>query len=198
MNQTFHADWIVLAVVAILAVLIAWWLFARATRTTRVRSHRPDVLDAGAAPAQRNQALIDSPAAAAIVPPTTVDVMGGLGEIMAAGAHEEAVNAEAQAWEDREREQDAAAAAAAPAPAAAGDDLTRIKGLGPKLAAALQAMGVTSFAQIAAWDDAAIDRADAALPPAFRGRIRRDAWVDQAGFLAGGDTAGYEAKFGKL
>lgn len=83
------------------------------------------------------------------------------------------------------------------APVADGDDLTRIKGVGPKLADQLRAMGVTSFAQVAAWDDAKIDRVDAQLGR-FQGRIRRDDWPAQARFLAAGDTAGYEAKFGRL
>ena len=61
----------------------------------------------------------------------------------------------------------------------------------------LHALGVTSFAQIAAWDDAEIDRVDAQLGR-FQGRIRRDDWPAQARFLAAGDLAGYEGKFGKL
>ena len=77
------------------------------------------------------------------------------------------------------------------------DDLLRIKGLGPKLVEQLRALGVTSFAQIAAWDDAEIDRIDAQLGR-FQGRIRRDDWPAQAHLLAAEDTAGYEARFGKL
>jgi predicted flap endonuclease-1-like 5' DNA nuclease len=58
-------------------------------------------------------------------------------------------------------------------------------------------MGVTTFAQIAAWDDAEIDRVDAQMGR-FQGRIRRDDWVTQARLLTGGDKAAYEAKFGRL
>ncbi len=76
-----------------------------------------------------------------------------------------------------------------------GDDLTRIKGVGPKLAATLESLGVTSFAQIAAWDDAEIDRIDAQLGR-FEGRIRRDDWTGQARFLAEGDSAGFTEKYG--
>src|SRR5690606_4992175 len=82
----------------------------------------------------------------------------------------------------------------APAPH---DDLTRIKGVGPKLAALLHGLGITGFDDIAGWDDAAIDRIDARLGQ-FSGRIRRDGWVEQARLLAAGDTAGFEKKFGKL
>jgi predicted flap endonuclease-1-like 5' DNA nuclease len=77
------------------------------------------------------------------------------------------------------------------------DDLTRIKGLGPKIAAQLNKLGVTSFAHIAAWDEEEIDRIDAQLGR-FQGRIRRDQWPEQARLLAAGDTGGYEERFGKL
>ncbi len=87
-------------------------------------------------------------------------------------------------------------AAPVPAASAASDDLTRIKGLGPKLKTQLGEMGITSFAQIAAWDDTEIDRVDARLGR-FQGRIRRDNWVEQAKHLAAGDQAGFEDKFGR-
>lgn len=83
------------------------------------------------------------------------------------------------------------------APNKGGDDLTRIKGVGPKLAATLKALGVASLADIAAWSDADIDRIDGQLGR-FEGRIRRDDWVKQAKLLESGDTQSYEGTFGKL
>ncbi|NIJ19866.1 putative flap endonuclease-1-like 5' DNA nuclease [Sphingomonas naasensis] len=92
----------------------------------------------------------------------------------------------------------ASLAASGPAPAAAGEDqLTRMKGVGPKLAEKLNALGVTSFAQIAALSPAEAEALDAQLGT-FQGRMQRDRWIEQAGFLARGDQAGYEAVFGKL
>lgn len=85
---------------------------------------------------------------------------------------------------------------AAPPATGGGDDLTQIKGLGPKLRAQLGEMGITSFAQIAGWDDAEIDRIDAQLGR-FQGRIRRDNWVEQAKLLCSGDKAAYEDRFGR-
>jgi predicted flap endonuclease-1-like 5' DNA nuclease len=85
----------------------------------------------------------------------------------------------------------------AAATAAGADDLTRIKGLGPKIAAMLNGLGVTSLAQIASWNDDDIDRFDARLT-GFEGRIRRDNWVEQAQLLHQDDKAGFEARFGKL
>lgn len=88
--------------------------------------------------------------------------------------------------------------AEAPAVAAdEGDDLTRIKGLGPKISTALRALGVTRYAEIAAWTEADVARIDAQLG-AFAGRATRDNWIEQAKLLSSGDTAAYEAKFGKL
>jgi predicted flap endonuclease-1-like 5' DNA nuclease len=63
------------------------------------------------------------------------------------------------------------------------DDLTRIKGLGPKAEAALKAGGVTTFAQIAAWSDTDVEVWDDRING--RGRIERDSWVSQARDLAG-------------
>lgn len=77
------------------------------------------------------------------------------------------------------------------------DELTRLKGLGPKAAALLNGMGVTRYDQIAAWNDADIARVDAQMG-AFKGRIARDRWVEQADYLARDDVQGFEERFGKL
>jgi predicted flap endonuclease-1-like 5' DNA nuclease len=90
--------------------------------------------------------------------------------------------------------------AAKPAPAApkiGPDNLQLLKGVGPKLVVLLNGLGVTSFQQIADWTDADIARIDPQLG-AFQGRIARDNIVDQAGYLARGDKAGFEAKYGAL
>jgi predicted flap endonuclease-1-like 5' DNA nuclease len=91
----------------------------------------------------------------------------------------------------------AAAPVAAPGAASDADNLLLLKGVGPKLAALLGELGVTSFAQIAVWTDADIAAIDEKLG-AFKGRPTRDQWVDQAKLLAAGDAAGYEARYGKL
>ena len=77
------------------------------------------------------------------------------------------------------------------------DNLEVLKGLGPKVASMLQALGVTSIAQVASWTEADVAEIDAKLG-AFAGRIKRDNWVDQAQLLAAGDIAGFEAKYGAL
>jgi predicted flap endonuclease-1-like 5' DNA nuclease len=86
---------------------------------------------------------------------------------------------------------------ATPAITTDGDPLTRIKGLGPKAAAQLATLGVTRFAQIAAWSDADASAVDARMG-VFQGRIARDRWIEQARLLAADDTATFEERFGKL
>lgn len=208
MLQMIEANWLAFALALIIGLLVAWWLFGRASKGVERRERRPDVLDEGAAPAQRNQALIDAPSAATAAtappapPPSTTaaafastgpDILGGVGEVVGAAAAEEVADATPPAPPVAPS---APEPAAAPAPGEA-DDLRRIKGVGPKLVALLHGLGVTRYAQIAAWTDADIDRMDAQLG-AFAGRIRRDSWVEQAKFLASGDTTGFEGKFGKL
>lgn len=77
------------------------------------------------------------------------------------------------------------------------DDFQRIKGIGPRLAEILNARGFTRFEQLAQLSQEEIDLLDRQLG-AFSGRIRRDRIVEQAGYLARGDTDGFEEHFGKL
>lgn len=77
------------------------------------------------------------------------------------------------------------------------DDLTLIKGVGPKLNMLLISLGVTRFDQIAAWGASEIGEVDRFLG-SFKGRIARDSWVEQAGLLASGDHATFIAKFGAV
>ena len=219
-----EANWLAFVLALAIGLLVAWWLYGRsaAKRRARLRTrHRaPDALDEGAAPAARNQALIDAPSAVTVALRDTGAEIAALGTAQVA----EPVLAPRPpppppkskpkpAPKPRAARKPEPAAApvvealppppapppppALPPKAAGPDDLAQIKGLGPKLQALLPTLGVTTFAQIAAWDEAEIDRIDAQLGT-FQGRIRKDNWVEQAKFLAGGDVAGYEAKFGKL
>jgi len=77
------------------------------------------------------------------------------------------------------------------------DDLTRIKGLGPKAAAQLKLLGITRFAQLGALGTAESAALDEQMG-VFRGRLERDRWIEQARYLARGDTTTFEKEFGKL
>ena len=173
MPELIEAYWPYLLVALAIGIAVAWFVFV-STRRASVALERKDVLDEGEERAARNEALINAPPAAA--------------NLSSAANKQEVAQASATA--------DAEAGAQVAPTAATGDDLTRIKGLGPKLAALLNTLGVSTYAQIAAWDDAEIDRIDAQLGR-FEGRIRRDSWVEQAKLLAAGDESGFTAKFGQ-
>ena len=82
---------------------------------------------------------------------------------------------------------EAAPKKAAPKKAAAkseADDLTQISGVGPVIVKKLHDLGVTTFAQIAAWSKDDIAAMDEKLN--FKGRIDRDEWLKQAKKLAKG------------
>jgi predicted flap endonuclease-1-like 5' DNA nuclease len=67
------------------------------------------------------------------------------------------------------------------------DDLKRIRGIGVLIERKLNALGVTSYEDIANWTSEDIDRVSHQLD--FKGRIQREGWVEQARILAaGGDT----------
>ena len=77
----------------------------------------------------------------------------------------------------------------------ADDDLTKINGIGPKLCALCNSLGVRRFDQIAAWSDGDVAEVDTYLA-SFKGRIARDSWVDQAKLLAVENFDEWQAKFG--
>ena len=77
------------------------------------------------------------------------------------------------------------------------DNLQRLKGVGPKLAAQLNEFGITRFDQLAGLTENEVALLDKRMG-AFEGRIARDRLVEQACYLEREDIDGFEAKFGKL
>lgn len=163
-------NWMIAVIVLIVAVALAWWLIAR----RRPRHIAPPAVEP-AAPAKPLE-------------PAKPDIV---------------------AAEPAFRKPEPAPAASPPPPAAepapppavstdgTADNLQLLKGVGPKLVALLQSLGITRFDQIAAWTEADIAAIDPQLGN-FAGRIVRDNWVDQAAYLARRDQAGFEAKYGAL
>ena len=81
-------------------------------------------------------------------------------------------------------------------PAAAADNLKEIKGVGPQLEKLLHDNGITSFAQIAVWQDGDIDHF-AEVIGRMGGRIRSDDWVGQAKILAAGQDTEFSRRVDK-
>jgi hypothetical protein len=73
--------------------------------------------------------------------------------------------------------------------------LRRLVGIGPVNERRLNEHGITTFAQIAAWTAADINKAEEYLQ--FDGRIERERWVAQAKLLAVGDEKEFARRFSK-
>lgn len=163
----FEQYWVLIVLGVVVIAVAAWWLVESSRRSPEAKTR--DGIEQEISP------VVTGPSAAPIDVPPPMDAMPAVPEPEAATE----------------------VAPIHAVPAGPPDELTRMKGVGPKVAALLNGLGVTRFDQIAAWTDADVARVDAQLG-AFKGRIARDQWVEQARLLAAGDTAGYEAKFGKL
>jgi len=87
--------------------------------------------------------------------------------------------------------------AARPGPSGTADDLSRLKGVGPKFVARLNELGISRYDQLAGLNANEAAHLDERLG-AFQGRLARDRVVEQAHYLALGDIDGFEEKFGKL
>jgi NADH-quinone oxidoreductase subunit E len=66
------------------------------------------------------------------------------------------------------------------------DDLKKISGIGPKLEAVLNGLGIWTYTQVAEWTPAEVAWIDDYL--SFKGRVGRDGWIEQAKALAGTET----------
>jgi len=69
-------------------------------------------------------------------------------------------------------------AAATPAPETGDDDLTQIRGIGPKFAQTLKDHGITSYQKLASLTAQEIEELEEKL--GFSGRFERENWVEQA------------------
>ena len=67
---------------------------------------------------------------------------------------------------------------------AGADDISLIGGVGPKMEAGLIELGYTTFAAIAAWSEADVEKVEAHLKQ--KGRVGREEWVEQAKELLAG------------
>jgi large subunit ribosomal protein L21 len=81
---------------------------------------------------------------------------------------------------------EAAAASAPLATPVAGtaDDISLIGGIGPKILKGLTDLGITTFAQIAGWTKADVERIETELKQ--KGRVAREEWIEQAKELMAG------------
>ena len=75
------------------------------------------------------------------------------------------------------------------------NDLKRIRGIGVLIEKRLNALGISSYAQIANWSASEIDRISQTLD--FKGRIERENWVEQARILSSGGQTEFSRRVDK-
>lgn len=183
----------VLIIVAVLAAALILWLVLRSGRAPErverrpegetpyvARQDRPYVKPTPAAPAEPAPVAEpaprrrDGPEGNSLADEYSAAATDVAGDVLGVAAHAEL-----------------------PGGTAPPDDLTLLKGVGPKFAARLNELGISRFDQIAAISENEVAILDDKLGP-FKGRLARDRIVEQAGYLARGDREGFEERFGKL
>lgn len=178
-----------LALMLIGFVAFAWLTDADARRTylrrldLRPEAEAPEVLP----PVLTQRTVAYTPAGSrVIIDPTAGTASQAVGVI----EEEAAPPAQAQATEDTDTTTTEIDEAEADAASGEPDDLTVIEGIGPKMSAALQAAGITTYAQLAASSEdtlrAAVEAAGMRLAPSI------STWAEQAEYAARGDWDGLE------
>lgn len=164
----------ILSVVAILAILVVAFLLLRGRAAPRVE-RRPEGESPYVAsrdrPYMKPPAIADGPQGNSVADEVAVAATDVAGEVLGI----------------------------APRPVSSGpaDDLSRLKGVGPKFVARLNELGITRYDQLAGLNANEAAHLDERMG-AFQGRLARDRVVEQAHYLASGDIDGFEEKFGKL
>ena len=164
---------VILIVVAILAVLIIAFLVMRRRPTRIERKPAEPYVASRERPYMKKGA--DGPEGNGVADEVAAATTDVAGEVLGVDAHGQL-------------------GAKPPGPA---DDLTLLKGVGPKLAARLNELSVARFAQLAGMNETELAHLDERMGP-FRGRLARDRIAEQADYLARGDIESFEEKFGKL
>lgn len=72
------------------------------------------------------------------------------------------------------------------------DDLKRIRGIGVLFEKKLNALGYSTYAELAAWTPEIVRKVEDKLE--FSGRIERESWVDQARILARGESTEFSQR----
>ncbi|MCC0076952.1 MAG: hypothetical protein H6898_10265 [Rhodobacter sp.] len=176
--------WVLIALAALIGLFIGWLIWGRraaaATETGEVARLQSELTacQARARDCAQRMARLEEDLATALAA-QAVPVEGDTEGVGDAAAAAEAAPATEDAAEDVGTRPEALAAPRA----GQADDLKRIKGIGPKLEQLCNRLGFWHFDQIANWTGEEIAWVDANLE-AFKGRVTRDNWVEQARALA--------------
>jgi len=179
MRSIFDAYTVPIVIAFVIGLAIGWWVFRRMrSRAELGAAENRQVETGGAAPAVEQERpltrTMDGPEGNGLIDEGAAAASDVAGEVLGLQVHSQL-------------------------PGASGppDDLSIMKGVGPKFVGKLNENGITRFDQLAALSENEVAMLDDKMGP-FKGRLRRDRIVEQASYLARGDRDGFEAKFGKL
>ena len=147
MNMLLQENWIWLIAALLIGIAVAWYIFSASRKTTIERDDSAE--NEGDTRTKRNQALIDAPPVAAVADTPAAPPMA---KPTAEPAPQQAPQADPEQM-PKPAPDPAPQPAPASAPIAAAtvtsttDDLTMIKGVGPKLAVLLRELGVTAVCE---------------------------------------------------
>ena len=172
MTTVIDANLIVIIVALLIGVVIGWWMFRRATKRVEPEKHERVAIPPAASPVPPHRR--DTPEGNSLFDEGAAATTDVAGHVLGVKVHGEL-------------------------PGASGppDNLQTLKGVGPKLAQRLNELGITRFEQLARLSANEVDILDSQLGP-FKGRVARDRLVEQAAYLARGDTDGFQPRFGNL
>jgi len=175
MTNVAEGNTLILVIALLVGLAVAWWIFKSVRRkdSDQVSSATPRRVEEDR-PVPTSGTVRDTPEGNGIIDQGAAAATDVAGEVLGVQAHREL-------------------------PGASGppDNLETMKGVGPKFAAQLREHGINRFEQIASLNENEVAMLDERMGP-FRGRLARDRVVEQASYLARGDTEGFEARFGKL
>jgi predicted flap endonuclease-1-like 5' DNA nuclease len=174
MTTLAHYELPILIVAIVIGMIVAFWAFRRRTPGTTDQATTATTPPAASAPPRAAPPVSRAKEHDGLADEYVAATEDVAGEILGVDCHP-----------------------AIASPAGPPDNLQLLKGVGPKLAAQLNANGITRYDQLAGLGAREIELLDERMG-AFRGRIARDRLVEQACYLERGDKDGFEANFGKL
>ena len=173
MTYLISQIWLCMLIAAVLGFLLGWWLRGR-----RCEQEIDDILGRQREALRLRDNTIDTLREQAVPPAQVAPAKAKTAPKKKPRAKPKPKQKAATAVPD---DKPAILLAAAPEQP---DDLKRISGVGPKLEALLNSLGVYQFAQVAKFSKDDIAWVDQHLG-SFKGRIGRDDWVGQAEELVG-------------
>lgn len=184
MIYLFLQTWLWILFAGLLGLFIGWLIWGRSSGELREQLHQSQGkvqrLESSAEAASLSASMdagseVGEPNARSAAAPTESETEGDDAEVEAIEVRDE--------WRPEPLDE----------PDGEGDDLKRIKGVGPVIQKTLNELGIYHFRQVAAFTEDNVKWVDNYI--AFPGRIQREGWVAQAEDLAGGRSTDFSNRY---